>query len=416
MKSSPFTTRSLRILLACTALSTPTLVHAETPKRERGSDRPALKELETKPLNPDAIASLTDWTHQAVLDEHNTKGKVVLLAVVSYGHPNSYMTISKLTRLRRDFKDKGIVVAAIHPDFGFDQIQEKIAAGRISIPVARDKDAVFATAMHTDDYPDVYLIDRAGQLRYADIDERDLKNAVQQLSDESPESAIKNAARQAKGLEPETPQTQTPAIPPRATTESTPNHTPDSNTTPDQPTPDQSTDAQPTPTATFSKANPAAYASAQWPKHNSGSIKAIDIQGDPLPIPLGSEEWFYNERDISGKVLVLNFWVTWASKSKDSIPILDELYNENQAKLEIICISGTESRGKLRKYLEKNPSPLAHMYDRNKTLYEALNIKKLPHALVISTDGIVRWQGDPNDPKFKDAVTKAVEADPGFED
>lgn len=219
---------------------------APTIKRESTAHREALTELETNPVDSAALASLTDWSHPGALDASKTEGKVVLLAVISAADPQSIMTISTLSRLHEKYLGQGLVVAGIHPDAGFDQVNEQVLAGKITIPIARDEGAVFASAMHTDDYPDLYLIDRAGNLRFADLNKRSLKDAVKMLVSETPESAASNAALQAEGLS--------------AVLEVT--------------TPDQ--------------IDTAVYANANWPPHNAGRMSADDFQGKQLPVAMAT--------------------------------------------------------------------------------------------------------------------------------
>jgi cytochrome c biogenesis protein CcmG, thiol:disulfide interchange protein DsbE len=356
------------ITAAALAALIPTLAMGPELKRELSANRDAMTELETKPLDTSALEALTDWTHPGILSQANTEGKVVLLAMISSGEPKSYMTISKLNRALRDYEDD-IVVAAIHPDAGWDEIQSKINSGHVTVPVARDEGGTFAAAMLTDDYPDVYVIDRAGNLRFADLDERSLKNALKQLIAETPESAIANAQRQAEGLEPE--------------------------------------DAQ-----ALASVDPKAYESAPWPNHNGGKMSANNYQGQPLPVPMGNEEWIYGERDLTGKVLVLDFWATWCGPCIRAMPMLHDLQDDYTGRLEIVGIGGSEDKKDFVRYVMKKKGNYGQMFDESRTLNQALGIKGIPHVLVVSTDGVIRWQGNPHDPNFKTAVAQTIAADP----
>jgi hypothetical protein len=42
-----------------------------------------------------------------------------------------------------------------------------------------------------------------------------------------------------------------------------------------------------------------------------------------------------------------------------------------------------------------------------------MQVNALPTVFVISTDGIVRWQGSPLSPEFRRVVDKVLEVDPG---
>lgn len=359
-------------LLALSTLILPALASAPEIKREVSPNRQALSELETKPLDPSTFASLTDWTHPGTLDQSNTQGKIVIIAMISAAEPKSYMAISKLTRMQRDYQNSDIIVAAIHPDAGWDQITEKISSGRITIPVARDTDGLVAAALHTDDYPDIYVIDRAGNLRFADIDDRSLKNAIKQLASENTENAQENASRQAQGLQPESTKKSAANIDPKA------------------------------------------YEKAPWPEHNGSKLSAKNFQGKKLPVPMGNEDWVYNERPLENKVLVLDFWATWCGPCIRSAPILRDLQDAYEGKLEIVGIGGNEDRKTFTRYVFKKKGNYAQMFDDKNTLYKALGIKGIPHVLVISTDGTIRWQGNPLSPNFKQVVGLTIAADPMF--
>jgi len=372
MHSSKFRI-SLVSIAACAALL-PLLAMAPI-KREATDSRAALTKLETKPLAPDALASLTDWTHPGTLDPANTQGKVVVLAVVSTADPQSIMALSKLTRMHRDFKEQGILVAAIHPDAGFDLMHEKVAAGKVTIPVARDAGGAFAASMHTDNYPDYYVIDRAGNLRFADLDKRALKDAIELLVSETPESANTNAGLQAQGIEP----------------------------------------AGPEATEEVKDANKQKkYSGAVWPMHNEGNLYAKkDSQGKRLPIPLlENEEWVSEERSLEDKVLVLDFWVSSSSSGNKAAKIYTKLLETHAGKVEIVGISGSEDKEKILRKLQSKKRDFAQLYDSDQTLFEALGISSTPHVIILSTDGIIRWQGFPLDKKFNESIEQIIEADP----
>jgi len=362
------------ITLTAIAATLPTLALASASapeiKREVSATRVTLDQLETSPFDQSAVAALADWTHPGTLSKSNTQGKVVIIAMISTSEPKSYMTLSKLSRMQRDYEKTGIVIAAIHPDAGWDQIKEKIDAGRITVPIARDEGGTFAAAMHTDDYPDIYIIDRAGNLRFADLDDRSLKHAVKLLANETPETAMANASLQAQGIAPEPEQKTVDAIDPKA------------------------------------------YDNAPWPEHNGQSLSAKNFQGKPLPVPMGNEEWVYNERDLSGKVLVLDFWATWCGPCIRAMPMLHDLQDSYEGRLEIVGIGGSEEKEKFVRYVMKKKGNYAQMFDEKQTINNALEIKGIPHVLILSTDGVIRWQGNPHNPDFKTAVAMTIAADP----
>lgn len=52
--------------------------------------------------------------------------------------------------------------------------------------IAQDGDRKLMNAFHADSYPDYYLIDRAGNLRFADLANQEIDRAVEMLIKEKP--------------------------------------------------------------------------------------------------------------------------------------------------------------------------------------------------------------------------------------
>ncbi|MBO6512934.1 MAG: redoxin domain-containing protein [Phycisphaerales bacterium] len=385
---------------ALTAITLSAAAIAAPVKREASEHRDKLTGMETKPFDRAAIADLTDWTHAGVLDESNTKGRVVVLAILSSSDSNSIMALTKLARMHRDYADQGLTIAVIHPEFGFEDMQSKVESGRVTLPVAKDTNNTFVKSMHTDDYPDMYIIDRAGNLRYADIDKNALKAAITNLISETPETAAANAALQAQGLEP------TPAEPKSSPAPTTTPAAAPSNNTPS---------SEPTRNATNNPSS--AGSSAQWPPQAQGRdrISSQDFQGQKLPQRLGlNEEWLTEEHVFEGKVLVVEFWASHSSPGRKVAKIHKALAEKYPEQLEVVAISGSEDKEKILKRYNDGKRPYTHLYDANETLFKALGFSTVPSAVVISTDGIIRWQGFPLVRGYEEAVEQIIAADPGL--
>ncbi|MBL4810712.1 MAG: TlpA family protein disulfide reductase [Phycisphaerales bacterium] len=154
-----------------------------------------------------------------------------------------------------------------------------------------------------------------------------------------------------------------------------------------------------------------AYDSASWPAHNT-DLYAKDFQGQTLPVALGSETWLSDKIDTEGKVIVLDFWATWCGPCRSASPILDELQKENPDSLAVMAIAGQRDPEKnVRAYIAKNNVSYANLYDEDQTAYKPFESKGIPLAVVISTDGIIRWIGNPHDENFLPAVNKIIAAD-----
>ena len=167
-----------------------------------------------------------------------------------------------------------------------------------------------------------------------------------------------------------------------------------------------------TTTATAADFDRSDYARAKWPSFNKSRLSATDLQGQPLPVPLGNEKWILNERSLEDKVLVLDFWATWCGPCIAAAPMLHQIQDTYEGRLEVVGIGGSESEADFKKYVLKKKGNYAQMFDAKQTLNNAMGVSGIPHVVIVSTDGIIRWQGNPHNPEFRRAVAATVAADP----
>ena len=92
----------------------------------------------------------------------------------------------KLRELAERYQDQGLVLIGVHTTNGGEKMADFVAESGIDYPVAIDVSDGTTTAFRVDSYPDYYLIDRAGNLRVADLANADLERAVQVLLAEQP--------------------------------------------------------------------------------------------------------------------------------------------------------------------------------------------------------------------------------------
>jgi cytochrome c biogenesis protein CcmG, thiol:disulfide interchange protein DsbE len=336
-----------------------------------GEHRKAISEIEFLPFDTELLGGLDGWTLGQPLDAQAIEGKVVLIGFVSADEPKSMTILSTLARYQRQNADKGLIVLAVHPDSGWDAMSKKVEGGRVKVQVVRDVGGVLAEGLGVDDAPDVYMIDRAGQLRYGDLDLRSLRSAVVGLVREDADKAIVNAAGE-RALAESIPEVEPPRV-----------------------------------------VGPEDYAKAAWPSYNRGTLKAKDYQGKALPISLGSEQWLTEPKELEGKVLVLDFWATWCGPCRRASPMLSQMQKKYEGRLEVLAISGQrEDERTVRKYINKSIHSYSHLYDANQRIYRQLEIRAIPHTVIVSSDGVIRWQGNPLLPEFKTSLEKILEIDP----
>lgn len=77
-----------------------------------------------------------------------------------------------------------------------------------------------------------------------------------------------------------------------------------------------------------------------------------------------------------------------------------------------------EPADKVREFMASNDMYYPQAIDTQKRMSKAIGVEGIPHVLVISTDGVVRWQGypmDTADPLTPEVVERIINADPGVQ-
>jgi thiol-disulfide isomerase/thioredoxin len=105
------------------------------------------------------------------------------------------------------------------------------------------------------------------------------------------------------------------------------------------------------------------------------------------------EKWLTPQPDTKGKFVLVDFWATWCGPCRAAIPHLNDFQKKFDGKLVVIGISD-ESEDKVRK-LNEPPIRYASAIDQQARMKKAVEVKGIPHCLLIDPDGIVRWEGYP---------------------
>ena len=106
------------------------------------------------------------------------------------------------------------------------------------------------------------------------------------------------------------------------------------------------------------------------------------------------EQWLSAKPETAGKFLLIDFWATWCGPCRKAIPELNSFQKKFAGKLVVIGIS-KEPAEKVLAFKE----PLieySSAIDTKGTTSGILEVKGIPHCILIDPKGIIRWEGFPS--------------------
>ncbi|MCC6660552.1 MAG: redoxin domain-containing protein [Phycisphaerales bacterium] len=163
---------------------------ADVIREGTGSRRDQLNAMELAKFPASAWAGLADWSGGPALTPESMSVKPVLIVTWASWYPVSInQGLKPAQEMAAKYADKGLVVVGIHHDQGWDKAAAAAAQAGAKFAIARDVGGAFRTALKVDQDPDFYVIDRSGNLRFADIATASLEEAVKTVVSESAQDA-----------------------------------------------------------------------------------------------------------------------------------------------------------------------------------------------------------------------------------
>ncbi len=126
------------------------------------------------------------WLNSEEIDLASLKGKVVVIDFWAHWCGPCRASMPKLKELLKKHQDQGFVLIGVHVGPDEESMKKTVEALEIDWPIAYDPMKKIGTAYACDSYPDYYVIDRKGQLRFADLANSEVPRAVEALLAESP--------------------------------------------------------------------------------------------------------------------------------------------------------------------------------------------------------------------------------------
>jgi len=413
-------------LVALAGLASTTL--GDDIRREgEGGRRKSLTALELKPFDIGLVSKATEWAGGVAPSAGDLNGKVVVLLLWSDWYPPSKRVVAQTKRLVEQYGKDGVVVIALHNTKGWDPTKNLKFTKDVALFAGLDTDNAIRKALQADQDPDVYVVDRAGQMRFADVDKASLEPGVALLLKETAKDAgaiNETFAKRAKDAE--VAARKSGAI-------------------------NQSVDMTSLPEQEFTAPSVEQYKSAKWPKmpnprqpeegFTEPTVEEQKKLDEKLPdlFAITPANFLTPAPSTKGRITLVYFWHPESRASFQMMDIFDtaqRTYGRDVTVIGAIApikVSGQSGETepevdpvKIKKifsdYLTKRTPGTAHMLDLQGSLYNLANgeesstsgkARYLPVVALVSSDGLLRWGGFRYLPSFDAALERMLSVDPG---
>lgn len=109
--------------------------------------------------------------------------------------------------------------------------------------------------------------------------------------------------------------------------------------------------------------------------------------GDPFPA-LGDFKLEGSIPNVTGKVLLVDFWASWCAPCKKAFPTLKEMHEKFSSRgALVVAVSVDEEKSEMEGFLKKNPVPFAVVRDPASALAEKLSVEVMPTSFVVGANG-----------------------------
>ncbi len=127
--------------------------------------------------------------------------------------------------------------------------------------------------------------------------------------------------------------------------------------------------------------------------NNEKRLWAKSILNEKAP-DLVVKEWISAQPKTKGKFVLVDFWATWCGPCRGAIPKLNEI--QKKFKKDLVVIGISDEPAEKVKAMTNPEIKYASGVDPAGTMKKELEVKGIPHVILIDPKGVVRWEGFPS--------------------
>ena len=126
----------------------------------------------------------------------------------------------------------------------------------------------------------------------------------------------------------------------------------------------------------------AQFDKSPWPRTQATpTLNVVDLQG---------QRW--SSAELSGQVVVLNFWATWCAPCVEEMPSLQALHNSAERAPRVLAVNVKETASTVRRFMAAQRIDLPVVLDPQGDLARQWGVRVYPTTVLIGPDGRARWR------------------------
>jgi len=298
-----------------------------------------------------ALTPGAEWVGTEQVDWNALRGTVLVIQSYTRADEDGRAALRRTQDVLKQVQGDGFKLIALHTPDEVKAAADFFAKKPPETPTILDTTGAYCDELGVYTRPVTIMVDRMGRIRYVGVPLAKLKPALELLVKEPFDAAS----------------APPPVLTPR-----------------DSRVPEGDAGAAPA----APSADPVAF-----PPFSNPVGSARDVRGNPGP-KLDGLKFLTRKPETEGRVVMVEFWATWCGPCVKNIPHLNELHKMFRDTVAIIGVSDEEA-DVVKEFMGRKNMDYAVALDRSASIKGSLAVRGIPHAIIMSPDGVVRWQGHP---------------------